>query len=296
MPLTALTELLRQARSAGYAVGYFEAWDGYSLEAVLDAAQTERSPVILGFGCKMVDTGWLDAGGIERWGAYGNCVARRARVPVALLLNEAQSRAQAARALEAGFNAVMLDTAELPPERALEDVALLVRAARPRGIAVEAEVGRLPDAGPGGAVVAPGRLTEPEEARAFVAATGVDALAVSVGNVHLLASGAASIDSVRLGRIRRAVDVPLVIHGGTGFPPERVPEAIASGVAKFNVGTVLKQDFLDGLCGALDGSGAGGVHDLLGSRRQADVLTAGAARVRARVCRLMRLYGSSGRS
>ena len=71
MPLVPLTDLLADARAGGYAVGYFEAWDGYSLEAVLDAAEAERAPVVLGFGCLLVDQDWLDAGGIE--------IARRSR-------------------------------------------------------------------------------------------------------------------------------------------------------------------------------------------------------------------------
>ena len=108
MALVPLTELLADAVAGRYAVGYFEAWDGASLEAVLEAAEAERAPVILGFGCLLVDQGWLDAGGIETLGALGRSTADRSQVPVSLLLNEAHTPEHALRGADAGFNAVML--------------------------------------------------------------------------------------------------------------------------------------------------------------------------------------------
>src|SRR5216110_45236 len=104
MPLVSLVTLLERARQGGYALGYFEAWDAYSLEAVGEAAEEERSPVILGFGGMMADRRWLDAGGVEALGALGRVRAERAGVPVALLFNEAQTLDQAQRAMDAGFN------------------------------------------------------------------------------------------------------------------------------------------------------------------------------------------------
>ena len=98
MALVPLTDLLADARAGGYAVGYFEAWDGYSLDAVLDAAEAERAPVVLGFGCLLADQDWLDAGGIESLAGLGRAAAERSRVPVSLLLNEAHTpAARAAR-------------------------------------------------------------------------------------------------------------------------------------------------------------------------------------------------------
>ena len=107
------------ARAHGYALGYFEAWDGYSLEAVVEAAEAERAPVIIGTGCLLGHQPWFDAGGIELLGALGGELARRARVPVALLLNETHTLEQSLRGLDAGFNAVMLHT---------ESVAAVTRA------------------------------------------------------------------------------------------------------------------------------------------------------------------------
>ena len=118
----------------------------------------------------------------------------------------------------------------------------IVEAAHAIGAAVQAEFGELPDAsgemGGGG-----GHLTDPAQAARFFDETGIDALAVSVGNVHTLTRGKANIDWARLAAIHQAVPLPLVIHGGTGFPDEAIPQAVALGVAKFNYGTVLKRSF-----------------------------------------------------
>ena len=198
MTLAPLPELLDGARRDGYALGYFEAWDSYSLDAVVDAAEAERAPVILGFGCLLVERGWLDAGGIEAFAALGQAAAERAGVPAALLLNEAYTVEHALRGLDAGFNAVMVHGA------APADVALLVCQAHARGAAVEGELGELPDAGDDSSA----SLTDPDEAAAYVAETGVDCLAVSFGNAHVLEGRAASVDLDRLEAISSRGDVP----------------------------------------------------------------------------------------
>jgi fructose-bisphosphate aldolase class II len=297
MPLVPLTKLLADARVGGYAVGYFEAWDGYSLEAVVEAAEAERAPVILGFGCLLVDHAWLDGGGIEALGGLGRPVAERARVPTCLLLNETHTLEQALRGLDAGFTALMMHTGEQSSADAVEQVAALVRASHERGAAVEGELGRLPSAAEGAIDDTQAVLTDPDEAAAFVAATGVDCLAVSFGNVHILEGRAAPVDLDRLAAVQRRVDVPLVVHGGTSFPPEAVAEAIARGVAKFNVGTVLKRTFLEGLAEAIEARAEDlGPHDLLGSHLSHDLLEAGKSRLVPAVRNLIWLYGGSGRA
>ena len=194
MTLVPLPTLLAGALEGGYAVGYFEAWDGYSLEATVDAAEAEQAPVIVGFGCLMVDRAWLDAGGIETLGCLGRAAAERAGVPVSFLLNEAHTFEQAVRGIDAGFNAVMMDTSGWPPAEAATSVARLVGVAHARGVAVEAELGRLPTAVGGRIDDSAASLTDPDEAAAFARATGVDCLAVSVGNVHLLTGRSAPVD------------------------------------------------------------------------------------------------------
>jgi fructose-bisphosphate aldolase class II len=140
-------------------------------------------------------------------------------------------------------------------------------------------------------------LTDPEMAAAFVADTHVDALAVAVGNVHTLEGNVAEIDLDRLEQIHKATGVPLVIHGGTGFPAAAVPDAIARGVAKFNVGTALKRAVLDDLADRLGRlAPSESPHDLLGSHRPTDLLEAAKAPLIAKVRELIRLYGASGQA
>jgi ketose-bisphosphate aldolase len=287
--LTSFKQLLNDALAAGHAVGYFESWDVYSLEAVLEAAEAENAPVILGFGGVMTEPGWLDGGGLERLAALGLEPACSAKVPVAFLLNEVTTFAQIVRGLKAGFNAVMLDSSALPYAENAQITRQIVAVAHAVGAAVEAEFGELPDASGemgGGA----GHLTDPDQAARFVAETGIDALAVSVGNVHTLAHGKAAADWDRLASIHRAVSVPLVIHGGTGFADEDVARAVSLGVAKFNYGTVLKRAFLEGTAEAVRNLPAEvGYHQVIGSRKAADVLQQGKARVRDEVARRIRL-------
>jgi fructose/tagatose bisphosphate aldolase len=115
--------------------------------------------------------------------------------------------------------------------------------------------------------------------------------------VHLLTAYQAEIDLERLAAIQAAVDVPLAIHGGTGFPPDAVEAAIGLGVAKFNVGTRLKRVFLDAvLARTRSWSGNESAHDLVGSHKQADFLVAGQSAITETVRSLLRLYGSSGRA
>jgi len=297
MPLVPLPELLAHARAGGYALGYFESWDSYSLEAVLDAAMLERSPVIVGFGATMLADQWLDHRGIPYLGSMGRTLLQDCEVPVAFLLNETHTLQQALVGIDSGFTAVMIDSHRWPVPEALQAVATLVEAAHAAGVAVEAEFGSLPDFNGEAIEDAHAYLTDPAQARDFVDRTGVDCLAVAVGNVHLLTSGTAAIDLPRLRQINQAVAVPLAIHGGTGFPPQDVAAAIAAGVAKFNVGTRLKKAFLDAvLANARTWTGRESVHDLVGSHKDTDFLEAGKAAVTEQVRDLIRLYGGSGQA
>ena len=293
MGLCSLSELLSQARQRGYALGYFEAWDQYSLEAVLEASEEVRSPAILGFGAAVTSQDWLDSGGLEDLACLARRMAERATVPAAVLFNEARTFTQIRRALDAGCNAVMLDSSHLAYEENVSLTRSVVAAARQYGASVEAELGCLLDASDpeaDGSV-----LTDPAQAAAFVQHTGVDALAVSIGNAHLVVGREVAVDLELLEHIHCAVSVPLVVHGGTGFPRSAVRTAIRCGVAKFNVGTRLKGAFLAGVSDALPDLAEGrDIHRYVGSHTASDVLGCGKARIRAEILDLMGLYGSVG--
>jgi ketose-bisphosphate aldolase len=294
MPVVTLPQLLDAAREGGYAVGYFEAWDSYSLEAVVEAAEAERSPVVIGFGCAMVDGAWLDAGGIELLAGMATHAAGTTTVPVSVLFNETHNLEQAKRGVEAGFSAAMVDTCDMTEGEARQVVAELARWAHQRGAAVEGELGHLPNFTGTEVDIAGSHLTEPDEAAEFVRATGVDCLAVSVGNVHLLEGREAPLQLDRIGAVGRAAGVPLVLHGGTGLPAGAIPAVIAGGVAKINVGTGLKRAFLEAMRGALAQDAS--PHDLLGSHKAVDAAVVGKTKMRDEVRRLMHLYGSAGRA
>ncbi|MCL5995098.1 MAG: class II fructose-bisphosphate aldolase [Chloroflexi bacterium] len=295
MSIVSMPELLARAQQDKYAVGYFEAWDQYSLEAVLEAAEECGSPTILGFGGAVANQAWLDRHGVEELAALARCLAERSTVPAAVLFNEARTFNQIERGLRAGCNTVMLDSSHMPFDENLAWTRKVVEVAHPFEAAVEAELGHLAD-GSDPSVQASG--TDPQEAARFVEQSGVDALAVSIGNVHILSTGEAAIDLELLERIHSAVRVPLVIHGGTGFPPSAIRAAIDHGVAKFNVGTRLKQAYLAGVHAALTTlmalPGRPNVHNVVGSRGEEDVFNQGKARIKAEVIALMRLYGSAG--
>jgi ketose-bisphosphate aldolase len=294
MSLAHMTDVLAQARQGGYALGYFESWDQYSFEAAVEAAEEARSPAIIGFGGAVADQAWLDGRGVEQMAAIALSLAARASIPAAVLFNEARTFGQVLRGLRAGCTAVMLDTSHLGFDDNVAATRRVVEAAHALGASVEAELGHLADGSdPGVAAVG----TDPDEAARFVEQTGIDALAVSVGNVHILEGGAAEIDLERLAAIQWAVPVPLVIHGGTGFPDASVPAAVARGVAKFNVGTRLKRLYLDGLRQSLaELPERINAHALVGSREPVDVLMRSKLAVKAEIGRLMRVYGCAGRA
>jgi len=293
--LHSLSSILNNAIKGNYAVGYFESWDSYSFEAILETAEEEKSPIIMGFGATMLEDNWLDKNGIEFLAASGRALIKDAKVPVAFLLNETHTLEQAIRGVEAGFNTVMIDSHRWEVDKAKREVKALVDIAHKNSVEVEAEFGSLPDYLGGEIVDAKSYMTDPAEAKKFVEETGIDCLAVAIGNVHLLTKGSANIDIQRLKDIRSQVSLPIAIHGGTGFPDNQIKEAIANGVAKFNVGTRLKTDFLKSVkeyVTSLDDNCF--VHDIVGSHKKSDFLEVGKGSIKANARKFIKLYGSGG--
>ena len=293
MPLISMKEMLEDARRGGYAACYFESWNLESLQAVVEAAEAESSPIIAGF-----NGGFLLRSGqttLEKLSYYAALRAAldRAKVPVAFLLNETDSLDQIEQGIALGFNSVMVENEFLPKEKYQRLVKQVVEMAHAKGVSVEAQVGHLADAS-GGTEAEP---TDPEAARAFVSATHIDALGVAVGNVHILTSGKRGLDLEALAKIQAAVEIPLVLHGGTGIPLKLAPRCIQLGVAKVNFGTVLKQAYL-----AAIGEKLGkykepmSPHPFLGMGGENDLVVAGREAVKAEVVKLLRAFGSAGKA
>jgi ketose-bisphosphate aldolase len=298
MTLEALPDLLERARAGGYAVGYFEAWDLDSLEVIASVAERLRAPAIVGFGGLSADEGWLDAGGIRRSALLCRDVAESLSVPAVALLNEVSRVDQAEAGLDAGYNAAMLHTQGHSFDASSEIVAKLVAVAHARGAGAEGEIGEMPEEHGGVREASREHRTTPEEAVTFVERTGVDCLAVAVGNAHfVVATERSAIDVARIAEIASAVRVPLVLHGGSGLPEAQVRDAIAAGVAKVNVGTRLRQRFALELKRLVVEVGAtSDFNELVGSRKGGDLVRRALQPVAEEVERLTRVLMSDGKA
>ena len=293
MPLTPIPDLMSHALTHGYAIGYFESWNLESVQGVLDAAEQAHSPVIIGFNGEFLSR--PDRKAAERlsiYGALGAAAANAANVPCGFIFNECPQEDWVRRAMTAGFNVVMPVPADGESKgEYTRRVRSLTEDAHALGVAVEAEVGSLPF----GSREAVSEATDPQDAAAFVAATNVDLLAVSVGNVHVLLDGRRALNLDRIAAISQAVSVPLVLHGGTGIDDESLRQAIALGVAKVNYGTVLKQRYLEAVRHAL-GADNPNPHHLLGYGGAADVMVAGRCAVRDAALGKMPVLGCCGKA
>jgi fructose/tagatose bisphosphate aldolase len=209
-------------------------------------------------------------------------------------LNETDSLEQIKDGLRLGFNAVMPESEGLSLDSYRGFVKEVVGLASRYGVSVEAQVGSLAS----GASDHNGHseLTDPDTACAFVEETGVDALAVSVGNVHILTKGKADLDLDVLRRIRERVQVPLVLHGGTSIPLELNKELIALGVVKFNYGTVLKQAYLEAVKEKLACYEPPiSPHPFLGMGGPEDIMAAGREAVKLKVKEIIATLRPNGR-
>ncbi len=296
MPIVPLGSMIENARRERYGLCYCESWNLESLQAVIEAAEECRSPIIAGF-----NGGFLrhqSRSHPEKLAYYASLrlALETATVPVAFLLNESDNLAQIEEGVCLGFNAVMPESDGIELAAYEDMVRAVVALARPSGVWVEAQLGHLPT-GRASLRNGDGRGTDPEEARRFAADTGIDALAVSVGNVHVLTRGKARIDLDALRRIRDRVNVPLVLHGGTSLTPECLRAAIEAGVVKFNFGTVLKQAYLTALRAALTPYRShASPHEFLGMGGSQDIMVAARGAVQSKVAELLRLCGSAERT
>jgi ketose-bisphosphate aldolase len=293
MALVSMQELLAEARRGGYAVCYCEAWNLESFEAVLDAAEEVESPVITGF-----NGGFLchpERSLPESLACYAGLGAalKESSVPASFLLNESDDFAQIREAVSLGFNAVMVDNDHLAAKDYTPLVKRVVELAHSSGVGVEAAVGRLADGSGNGK----GENTDPIVALDFVEETGVDALGVAVGNIHVLTRGEAKLDLLALETLHKLIPVPLVLHGGTSIPLEHVQSYVRCGVAKINFGTVLKQAYLQAVKQKLaEYHEPMNPHPFAGMGGLADILMAGRNAVKQKVKELLLQCGSAGKA
>ncbi|MGX1564073.1 class II fructose-bisphosphate aldolase [Streptomyces sp. NPDC055506] len=238
MPLTTTGELVTRAAAARSAVASFNVITLEHIEAVIAGAESVHAPVVLQVSENAVK---FRGGQLLPLARAAVAEAERAAVPVALHLDHVQSDALLYQAAEAGFSSVMYDAARLPYARNLATTRAAVDWAHEQGLWIEAELGQIggKNGRPPLDAHAPGARTDPDEARAFVADSGVDALAVAIGSAHAMTTRTASLDHALLKRLSATLDVPLVLHGSSGVPDDELMAAVAGGIAKVNIGTAL---------------------------------------------------------
>ena len=300
MARVSFAALMGAAEHGGYAVGYFESWNLELLLAVADAAEAVRAPVILGFsGIYLPHPGRAAPDRSAPYAAMAASVADDLAVPACVLFNELPDRDWVIDAIDAGFDLVMFSDEALSAAERTQTVRDISDRAHRQGAAVEAEVEPL--AGVAGDLSldpanADRRLTDAGEAKAFVEATGVDALAVNVGQLHLHGRRTARLDLERLGQLR-ALGLPLVLHGGSSIVADDLRKAIALGVRKINIGSRLKQAYFNALSDAIAAvPPAANPYEIIGSGLKADVLVPGRLAMQREVERLMHLFGSAGKA
>jgi tagatose 1,6-diphosphate aldolase GatY/KbaY len=248
MPIVAPRENLMDAYSSGYAIGAFNATNLMEIGFIIEAAQSVASPVII--QTTEIVARFLGPGLIV---AVFKEVANDASIPVCLHLDHCLDAAFAKRCADTGYNSIMIDASRLAFEENVSITKAVCDDCHARGdIPVEAELGAIGGREDGVyAVEGTGTLCDPRQATEFVARTGVDALAPAVGTAHGLYKQAdPALDIDRLATINILLSdagppIPLVLHGGTGLPPNTVRQCIDNGIAKLNIGTDLKKALID---------------------------------------------------
>ncbi|WP_281855853.1 class II fructose-bisphosphate aldolase [Litoreibacter halocynthiae] len=234
MPLVTLAEVMQPAKAGGYAVGGLVTLGWEDMRAFVAAAEAENCPVILqaGPGCRAHTP-------LPVLGAMFRYLAEAASVPVVAHLDHGYTFEECKEALDSGFTSLMFDGSRKPLAENIAETKAIADMAHAAGISCEGEIGFV-----GYADGESSAGTDPKEAARFAAETGVDAMAISVGNVHLQQDKEGGLDEERIATIQAMTDVPLVIHGGSGVPVEqRGRLARTTNICKFNIGTELRMAF-----------------------------------------------------
>jgi fructose-bisphosphate aldolase, class II len=236
MPLTPTHEIVGSARAAGRGVGAFNVVSIEHAEAIVAGAEAADAPVVLQISENCV----AYHGALAPIGRACLAVAGQAAVPVSVHLDHASAVELVEAAAGLGLASVMYDASRLPYHDNVRVTAEVTRWCHERGVWVEAELGEI---GGKDGVHAPAARTDPGEAARFVAATGVDALAVAVGTSHAMLTRDAVLDLGLIASIRDAVGVPLVLHGSSGVPDRDLVAAVRAGMTKINIATQLNRVF-----------------------------------------------------
>jgi len=278
--LSSTSELLHTARRNAYAIGAFNVYNLEGVRAVVEAADSLESPAMLQLHPSALKYG--------KSPLVALCLeaARQAEVPIAVHLDHSTSSKDIQAALEAGMTSIMADGSNFPYLENLAFTRDMTKLAHAKGAVVEAEIGRISGTEDGLTIAEyEAKMTDPDQAAEFVRETTVDALAVTIGNVHGKYHSEPKLDFKRLLAIRKSVDVPLVLHGASGLPEAMISQSIQLGVCKFNVNTEVREAYLD----VLKSTNSLSSPDLL------DLMQQAIAAMQSVVEEKLQLFGSVGR-
>lgn len=236
MPLVNPLYFLDKAREKGIAIAAFNVHNLETIQAVVEGAAEEKSPVII-----QTTPGTLKHAGIPYVAACVKEAGRLYDIPIALHVDHCPSYQTIVQCIQHGYTSVMIDGSMLPYDENVALVKKVVETAHYAGVAVEGELGRI--GGTEDDMVVEDEnafFTVPSEAKTFVEDTGIDFLAVAIGTAHGIYKGEPKLQFERLSEIRKAVDVPLVLHGASGVSEASIKEAIRRGITKINIATELK--------------------------------------------------------
>ncbi|MEU4826827.1 class II fructose-bisphosphate aldolase [Actinomadura sp. NPDC023710] len=275
-----MSEVIAAPAAQGRGLGAFNVIQLEHAEAIVAGAERAGAPVVLQVSENCV----AYHGALAPIGRAVLALGRAASVPVVVHLDHATSADLAREAVALGFGSVMFDASGLPHEANVASTAEVAARCRAEGVWVEAELGEI---GGKDGVHAPHARTDPEEAAGYVAATGVDALAVAVGTSHAMLTRDTVLDLALIARLHAAVPVPLVLHGSSGVPDDGLAAAVEHGMTKINVATQLNKVFTAAVRARLDADPG-----LVDPRRY---VSAGRDAVAAEVARLLHVIRAGGR-
>ncbi len=284
--IVSVKDILTKAQEGKYAVGAFNTVNLETTQAILHAASELRSPVIVQMTEKTLDY----AGGRAIYHLVRDLVeCYYPTLPVGIHLDHGKSFELVERAVEIGFTSVMYDGSR---KKYADNAAMTKRVSdfcHARGVSVQGELGSVPYIGEASTqtIIWEEYMTDPEEACRFVEETGVDTLAVAIGNAHGFFPERSEPDYARLEKLRRCVRVPIVIHGASNWEGERVSKVIGLGVSCFNVATSLQLGFLSQLAQSLSGGDETDIRKVLGAARRS---------AEAAVWKKIDMFGSAGKA
>jgi ketose-bisphosphate aldolase len=248
MPLVNPLSMLQAAKAGGYCVGAFNLVDHLTMEAIIQAAETQNAPAIL-----QTSSAVVKRMGIKTLVQLAHLVADRSPVPIALHLDHGTDRQVIGQAIREGYTAVMFDGSKYPLAENIARTREVVEEAHAHGVAVEGEVGVVAGVEDDLVIHQDAAIyTTPEEALEFQSRSGVDFLAAAIGTAHGFYKVEPRLDIDTLRNISQRTACPMVVHGGTGLPFDMVRELVRAGGAKMNVSTQIKQTYIDGLFGYIE--------------------------------------------